>query len=176
MRPTVTLAVSILLLALTRTPTAQADRSASVESEIRQLHAQLIQGYMHNEASTLDRVLADEYTFIDGEGRLLTKPHIVESFRSGDHHIFSYKMGEETVRVYGTAAVMTYRYVSKENYKGQDERGDYRLTRVFAKKDGRWQIVAGQETRISMPKQNGRLPAKPADQIQDQREHNADQD
>lgn len=183
MRPVVTLAASILLLALTRQPTAQVHQGPSVESEIRQLHAQLILGYLHNEASILDRVLADEYTFIDGEGRLLTKPHIVESFRSGDHHIFSYKMSEETVRVYGTAAVMTYRYVSKENYKGQDERGDYRITRVFAKKDGRWQIVAGHETRISVPKSSktespkpSTLPAEPADQIQHHREHKADQD
>jgi hypothetical protein len=151
MRPAMTLAASILLLALAPTTNARTHRSPSAESEIRQLHAQLIQGYMHNDAAILDRVLADEYTFIDAEGRFLTKPHIVESFRSGDHHVFSYDMSEETVRVYGTAAVMTYRYVAKENYKGQDERGDYRITRVFALKDGRWQIVAGQETRIAAP-------------------------
>jgi ketosteroid isomerase-like protein len=152
MRPAVTFATSILLLALTGQPAAQVHQGPSVESEIRQLHALLIEGYMHNDAGILNRVLADEYTFIDGEGRFLTKPHIVESFRSGDHHVFSYDMSEEALRVYGTAAVMTYRYVAKENYKGQDERGDYRITRVFAKKDGRWQIVAGQETRVSMPK------------------------
>jgi uncharacterized protein (TIGR02246 family) len=152
MRRTVTLAASILLLALTRTPTAQVDRSASVESEIRQLHAQLIQGYLHNDAALLDSVLADEYTFIDEAGRCLSKPHIVESFRSGDHHIFSYQISGETIRVYGAAAVMTYRYVSKENYKGQDERGDYRVTRVFAKTNGRWRIVAGHETRILAPR------------------------
>ena len=132
MRLTVTLAASLLLLALSGTPTAQVDPSSSAERQIRQLHAQLIQGYLHNDAGLLNRVLADEYTFIDGEGRFLTKPHIVESFRSGDHHVFSYDMSEETLRVYGTAAVMTYRYVAKENYKGQDERGDYRITRVFA--------------------------------------------
>jgi hypothetical protein len=152
MRLAVTLAASILLLALTRQPTAQVHQGPSVESEIRQLHAQLIQGYLHNDAALLDGVLADEYTFIDEAGRNLSKPHIVESFRSGDHHIFSYQMSEETIRVYGAAAVMTYRYVSKENYKGQDERGDDRVTRVFAKKNGRWQIVAGHETRISVPK------------------------
>jgi hypothetical protein len=152
MRRTVTLAALMLLFALILTTTAQVDRSSSAKSEIRRLHAQLIEGYMHNDAALLDRVLAHEYTFIDGEGRLLTKPHIVESFRSGDHHVYSYDMIEETLRVYGMAAVMTYRYVSKENYKGQDERGDYRLTRVFAKLDGRWQIVAGQETRIPASK------------------------
>lgn len=107
---------------------------------------------MHNDAGVLDRVFADEYTFIDAAGRYLPKAHIVESFRSGDHHVFSFDMSEETLHVYGSGAVMTYRYVAKENYKGQDERGDYRVTRVFAKKNGRWQIVAGQETRISLPK------------------------
>ena len=152
MRPAAILATSILLLALSGQPTARVHQGPSVESEIRQLHALLIRGYIHNDAALLDRILADEYTFIDADGRFLTKPHIVESFRSGDHHVFSYDMNEETLHVYGSAAVMTYRYVAKENYKGQDERGDYRITRVFAKKDGRWQIVAGQETRIAMTK------------------------
>jgi hypothetical protein len=140
---------AILLLALPQISTAQVNGGASVDSQIRQLHAKLIQGYMHNDAALLDHVLADEYTFIDEGGRLLTKPHIVESFRSGDHHVFSYQMSDETVRVYGDAAVMTYRYIATENYKGKDERGDYRVTRLFSKKNGRWQIVAGQETRIS---------------------------
>ncbi|MBZ5630884.1 MAG: nuclear transport factor 2 family protein, partial [Acidobacteriia bacterium] len=85
-------------------------------------------------------------------GRFLSKAHIVESFRSGDHHIFSYDMSEEKIRIYGNAAVMTYRYVSKERYKGEDESGDDRITRVFAKRNGRWQIVAGHESRISSSK------------------------
>jgi uncharacterized protein (TIGR02246 family) len=147
MRKHAALVTTILLLALSGAP--QVDPSSPAERQIRQLHAQLIQGYLHNDAALLDRVLADDYTFIDEAGRYLSKAHIVESFRSGDHHIFSYEMSEEKIRVYGNAAVMTYRYVSKERYKGQDERGDDRITRVFAKKNGRWQIVAGQETRIA---------------------------
>jgi hypothetical protein len=139
----------ILLLALCPILAAQIGGGASVESEIRQLHAQLIQGYIHNDAAMLNQVLADEYTFIDEAGRFLSKPHIVESFRSRDHHVFSYQVSEETIRIYGDSAVMTYRYAAAENYKGQDERGEYRVTRVFARKNGRWQIVAGQETRIS---------------------------
>lgn len=152
MRRTITLAASILLLAFSGAASAQVRHSPSAEREIRQLHAQLIQGYMHNDAALLDRVLADEYTFIDDSGRFLTKPHIIESFRSGDHHVFSYDISEEKVRIYANAAIMTYRYVSKESYKGQVESGDDRITRVFAKKNGRWQIVAGHETRISLPK------------------------
>ncbi|MBZ5630525.1 MAG: nuclear transport factor 2 family protein, partial [Acidobacteriia bacterium] len=127
MRKPVTLAASILLLALSGTPAAQVDHRSSAEWQIRQLHAQLIQGYIHNDAGLLERVLADEYTFIDDSGRFLSKAHIVESFRSGDHHIFSYDMSEEKIRIYGNAAVMTYRYVSKERYKGEDESGDDRI-------------------------------------------------
>ena len=151
MRLTV-LAASMLLLVFTGTSSAQVDQGPSAEAEIRRVHAQLIQGYIHNDAALLDRVLADEYTFIDEAGRFLTKPHIVESFRSGDHRVLAYDMSEETVRIYGTAAVMTYRYVSKESYKGQPESGDYRITRVFAKRNGAWRIVAGHETRISVPR------------------------
>ncbi len=128
---------------------AQVDHNSSTESQIRRLHVQLITAYMNNDAATLNRILADEYTFIDDAGRFLTKPHIVESFRSRDHRIARYDISEEAIRVYGDAAVLTYRYVSQESYKGQDGSGVFRITRVFARKNGRWVIVAGQETRIA---------------------------
>ncbi len=163
-------AFAVLLLANLSGPAAPRNRSGSTESEIRQLHAQLIAGYMHNDAAILNRVLADNYTFIDEDGRFLTKPHIVESFRSGDHRVFSYDVSEERIRVYGKAAVLTCRYVSRQTYKGQKADGEYRLMRVFAIKNGHWEIVAGQETRISAG-----LPAEPSNQVDNHREHNAEQ-
>ena len=44
---------------------------------------------------------------------------------------------------------MTYAYRSIETYKGRDDGGDFRVTRVFIRMNGSWRMVAGQETRIA---------------------------
>jgi hypothetical protein len=53
--------------------------------------------------------------------------------------------------MYGDVAVLTYHYQSSETYKGRESGGEFPVTRIFAKQDGRWRIVGGQETRVSQP-------------------------
>lgn len=119
------------------------------EEEIRRVQDALIDAYIHRDIADLDRILADEYAFIDDDGMVLNKQYFIDSFKSGEDQIISYKRQDDKVRVYGNVAVMTYRYQSKEAYKGRDVSGDFRLTRILVKRDGRWQMVAGQETDIS---------------------------
>ncbi len=114
------------------------------------MQIKLIDAYLRNDLTALDCILADEYTFTDDRGMVLTKKEILDSFKSGARRITSYQVSDDKVRVHGNAALMTYRYRSKETYKGQDESGDYRITRIFVRKNSRWQVVAGHETRISV--------------------------
>jgi ketosteroid isomerase-like protein len=149
MRKNLTIVISAWTLLLSAISAAQDPVQAIAEAQIRQVNRQLIQAFLHRDAVALDRLLADEYNFTDDDGRFLGKRHILQSFRSGDHHIFSFDVSEQQVRVYGTAAVMTYRYTCKQTYKNQDVSGVFRITRVFARKHGRWQIVAGHESRVA---------------------------
>ena len=63
--------------------------------------------------------------------------------------LVSYAIDDDRVQVYGATAVMTYHYRSNERYRGEDQSGDFRFMRVFVKRDGRWQMVAGQETAVT---------------------------
>ena len=111
----------------------------------------LIDTYIHRDTTAMGRILADEYTFInDDVGGVATKKQILDSFKSGgDREIISYRRQDDRVRVYGDVAVLTYRYQSQETYKGRENGGDFRVTRIFLRRDGRWQIIGGQETRVS---------------------------
>jgi Lipocalin-like domain/Domain of unknown function (DUF4440) len=132
---------------------AKGDPAHAAGEEVRRLQDALIEAYIHRDVIAMDRILADEYTFInDDAGGVANKNQILDSFNSGgDRQIISYKREDDNVRVYGDVAVLTYRYQSKETYKGQDNSGDYRVTRIFVKRDGRWQILSGQETRVPNP-------------------------
>ena len=117
---------------------------------MRRVQDALIDAYIHRDTAALDRILADEYTFInDDAGGVVNKKQILDSFRSGgDREITSYIRQDDHVRWYGDVAVLTYRYHSNETYKGRDAGGDFRVTRILVKRSGRWQMVGGQETRV----------------------------
>lgn len=121
------------------------------EDDIRGAQDALIAAYIHRDTAALDRILAGEYTFInDDAGGVANKKQILDSFKAGgDREITSYTRQDDQVRMYGDVAVLTYRYQSTETYKGRENGGDFRVTRIFVKRDGRWQTVGGQETRVS---------------------------
>ncbi len=156
MRRNLMMVISASTLLLSAISAAQKPEQATAEAQIRQVNRQLIQAFLHGDVVALDHLLADEYIFTDDDGRFLGKRHILQSFRSGDHHIFSFDISEQQTRVYGTAAVMTYRYKCKQTYKNQDVSGVFRITRVFARKRGGWQVVAGHESRVASA-----LPTRP---------------
>jgi ketosteroid isomerase-like protein len=51
------------------------------------------------------------------------------------------------VQEFGGVGVVTGKLDEKASYKGTDVSGSYRFLDVWVKRDGRWQNVAGQETR-----------------------------
>jgi ketosteroid isomerase-like protein len=150
--------VLVWLLSLTTNIVVSAQQNAGThsgravaETEIVGVQDALIAAYIHRDTAALDRILADEYTFInDDAGGVANKKLILDSFRSGgDREITSYIRQDDHVRWYGDVAVLTYRYHSNETYKGRDAGGDFRVTRIFVKRDGRWQTVGGQETKVN---------------------------
>ena len=64
----------------------------------------------------------------------------------------AFDVDDLAVRIYGETAVVTGRSTPKgRNAKGEPIRGQYRFLRVWVKRDGRWQAVAFQGTRIAEP-------------------------
>jgi hypothetical protein len=119
----------VWLLSLTTSIVMSAQQNAGThsgrtvaETEIVAAQDALIAAYIHRDTATLDRILADEYTFInDDAGGVANKKQILDSFRSGgDRKITSYTRQEDHVRWYGDVAVLTYRYHSTETYKGRE--------------------------------------------------------
>jgi len=141
----------LLLVALgAGSASAQEKPLEPAAQEIRKVQDALIKAYIQRDAAAINRILADDYTFVLDNGSVYTKKQILDGFSAGgDRKITSYQRDEESIHVYGDFAVMTYRYVSRESSQGHDESGTFRLTRIFVKRDGRWQVVGGQENRIA---------------------------
>ena len=118
------------------------------QAEILRLERERNDAILKGDAAALDRMTADDYTFITLRGELRTKAEIVHGFRSGRFHYDAREISDLRVRVYGSAAVVTGRSTQKGRENGKDYSGDYRFTRVYAKQGGRWRTVALQATLI----------------------------
>ena len=120
----------------------------SAEQEVKSLDRERNVAILNSDAAALDRMTADDYTFITLRGELRTKSEIVKGFQSGSFKYESRQISDLTIRVYGDTAVVTGCSNQKGMENGKDYSGDYRFSRVYLRRKGRWLTVALQATAI----------------------------
>lgn len=126
------------------------DATRIVEEEVRKVQDDMIAAYLHKDVAVLDHIFADDYTFTRDDGTLMTKRRTLDGFRpGGGREVLSYKLMDEKVRVKGDLAVITYRCRVSEIFEGREDSGDFSVTRILVRHEDLWQMVGGQETRIS---------------------------
>jgi hypothetical protein len=110
---------------------------------------------LRNDAGLLDSVLADEWTTtldrpggMGLTGTVQTKVHYLADVESGERSYESIHDGETSVRMYGDAWVLTSRITSTGYFKDQRTNETSLVTRMYAKRDGRWQMIASRSTVI----------------------------
>jgi uncharacterized protein (TIGR02246 family) len=113
-----------------------------VERAIRQLDDERIQAQIGADATALDRIYADDFIGVGPSGTVRTKPQVISDFTSGDLKFESITTDEVQVRVYDNTAVETGLSTMVGQDKGRIVPRDTRFTRVWAKRKGRWRLVA----------------------------------
>jgi acetamidase/formamidase/ketosteroid isomerase-like protein len=118
------------------------------EQEIRALEKRWNESRVRADVASLDTLLGTEWTVTHGDGTIDTKAQYLADLRSGARKFFGdVKQDEFTVRVDGDTAIVAGISDSKVEYKGKPGGGPLRFTRVYMKRDGRWQMVVSQATR-----------------------------
>jgi uncharacterized protein (TIGR02246 family) len=128
-------------------PAAEKVAPAGAEQELTQLADQYTAALKGKDAAALGRLWADDLTFITPGGAVQTKAQRLADIQSGATRFDTLEATDRTFRVYGDAAVMTTLTTIKGQYSGQEASGQYRVTQVYVRRDGAWQIVAIQMTR-----------------------------
>ena len=125
-----------------------ANSASSSVQEIKALEEERNRAILKGDAAALDRMTADDYTFITLRGEVRTKSEIVKGFQSRSFKYDSRTISDLKIRVYGDTAIVTGRSTQKGSENGKDYSGDYRFTRVYVKQQGRWVTVALQTTLV----------------------------
>jgi uncharacterized protein (TIGR02246 family) len=119
---------------------------AKAEQEIRSVEDKRREALLRGDTTTLDQIFADDYTVVNQFGQVRTKAQMMSELKSGTLKYESIVEEDVSTRVYGDAAVLSGRLTSK--HEGR-ESTQARFTRVYVKRQGRWQAVAFQTTRIA---------------------------
>lgn len=142
------IAVTVVVVILTIAVLAQ-QKSGSAEQELLKLEQDWTNANLKADVAVLDRILADDYTWINQEGVLRTKAQNLELIKSGGLVIPSMVTDDMKVRIYGDAAVVTGRNTFKATLEGKDFDGQERWTDTWIKRNGLWQCVATHNSMIT---------------------------
>ena len=127
---------------------AKSNSAEQVEQALMKMERNWTDAALKKDTATLDKILADDWVGLGPAGSL-TKAQLLADLKSGDLKLESETLGEMKVRVFGDTAVVTGSDDEKSSYKGKDSSGHHVWTDVFVKRQGHWQAVASQDTRMS---------------------------
>lgn len=131
--------------AIAMTLAARVDASSAEDQKIvAALDTEYQAAVKRNDAATMDRILADDFILITGQGKSFTKADLLAEARSGDYVYERQDELEQTVRVWGDTAVVTARLWVKGTHKG--EPFDYKLwfSDTYVRTPEGWRYVLGQ--------------------------------
>jgi ketosteroid isomerase-like protein len=138
---------------------ASAPGVSSADQSLKALEQEWTEAFKNRDQKTLNRVLANDFIFTDDEGRVYNKSEYIEAVMKVIK-VDSYKIDDLTTRVSGGTGVVAGRWTGKFSIAGKDSSGAFRFTDTFVKRQGRWQVIAAQDTRIS---QQGEKPVMGAE-------------
>ena len=122
--------------------------SPSAEESVRAAEQARGQALLHADTTALSRLVADEFIEISRLGTLRTKADNIREIGSGDLKLTTVKYDSLTVRIYGDVAILRGIADNTGTFHGYPFAGRLRYTRVFVRRDGRWQAVAMQHTML----------------------------
>jgi ketosteroid isomerase-like protein len=109
----------------------------TTEQAVLQLTRDWLAAEERHDRATLQRIIADDFQGTAPRGNTVFKEDVIpiEGSQSGGLAITT---SDVKARVFGDTAIVTAHGVQKAG-----EKRELRFTVVFAKRDGRWQMVAG---------------------------------
>lgn len=119
------------------------------ETEIEILEDKLRQAMLSSDVLMLDQLIADDLAFTAPNGLVFTKQMDLEAHRSGMTKFTRIEIDDRQVHDYGACVVVMVKAELAGTVNDQPFSGTHCYTRVWMKRQERWQIVAGHVSPVT---------------------------
>ena len=103
---------------------------------------------IHADAAVLNQILADDLTYTHSSGNTQSKAEFIASVRSKELQYRSIEFESPNVRFYGNTALISSHVRVQVTAGGHDQSVHACFLHVWVRKNGRWQMVAHQATKL----------------------------
>ncbi|HKN77059.1 MAG TPA: nuclear transport factor 2 family protein [Candidatus Acidoferrum sp.] len=146
--------IAVVLCSMAATGT-EAQTKATAAEEVTALLREFIAGAGSGDRALFEKFFADDVIYTRATGVVITKADIMQSLGKSSpasEGKSTYSAEDITVHEYGDTVVVAFRLEGRtEHADGKVEQAHYRNTGTFLRRNGRWQAVAWQATKIGEP-------------------------
>ena len=132
--------------------TAAFAQTAPDAAELTKLLNDFLAGAGRNDVAMHDRFWAEDLIYTGAAGRRVSKADIMKDLRSSptlsNEQKTTYSAEDVRIQQYGTTAIVAFRLVAKVEKIHSTDVTRYFNTGTFLKRDGKWQVVSWQATRL----------------------------
>ncbi len=125
-------------------PGVRAADAPAIEADRTRFEAQV-----KADVATLEKLLAPELTYVHSSGVLDSKDAYIGAIKSGKTKYKSIVPEEVSERTFGAVSIVNGKATVVLVSDGKDREIILRYTDVWVKRDGRWQMVSWQSTRLN---------------------------
>jgi ketosteroid isomerase-like protein len=145
-----TIALPFLILALATTTQAQSKDAA----ELTALLNEFLAGASRNDAAVHERFWSDDLIYTGSAGRRIGKADLMKDVSAPasapDEHPATYTAEDVRIQQYGDTALVAFRLVATTRLAGATRVRYFLNTGTFVKRNGKWQAVGWQATRVPL--------------------------
>jgi hypothetical protein len=147
--------VAIVLVTLALGAAAEDSKAAPTARQLSSMLSEFLDAAGRGDRAVFDRFFADDVIYTRSAGMTVDKAEIMKNIdrREDAGAKNTYSADEVTVHDYGTTAVVNFRLTARTEKEATTETSHYRNTATLLKRNGQWQVVAWQSTKV--PEQVG---------------------
>lgn len=122
--------------------------TARDEKEVRRVEAELCNAFEKGDTKTLRRDLDRRFTQVTSHGEVTDVEQNLAEVAKRDPYYDEFRNHDQTVRLYGDAAIVIGITTTKGKTGGESFDMDFKYTDTYIFRDGRWLLVASHATRL----------------------------
>lgn len=135
---------------INKTAPAAAVASDPASQQLVQMVRDFLAAVPKSDPQVFNTFFADDVIYTRSAGVTVNKGEIIRNIgvRAGNEPQATYEADDFTVHPYGEMAVVNFRLIQHNQKDGKQETNYFRNTGTFLKRNGKWQVVAWQATRV----------------------------